>query len=44
MVLYMAQKNSVPKLREIIRGPKQRFIVKELHVRYVSLLRYGLSN
>ena len=36
--------NSVPKFREVMGGPNQRFIVKELYVRDASLQRCGLSN
>jgi len=35
--LYTVQKNSIPKLRQVMRGPKQRLVVKELYVGDLSL-------
>jgi len=34
----------MPKFRAVVGEPKQRFIVKELYVRDVSLQKYGSSN
>jgi len=41
--IYGMRKNSKPKLCEVIGGPKQRFIVKELYVGDAFLQCYRLS-
>ena len=43
-VCIQVRKNSVSKRCEVIGGPKQRFIVKELYVGDASLQRCGPSN
>jgi hypothetical protein len=40
---YRMWNNSMPRLHEVTGGPKQRFIVEELHAEDASLQHYGPS-
>ena len=40
----MVRNYSMPKPRDVMGGPQQRFIVKELYFGAMSLQRYGPSN